>query len=272
MNVRTRSASYAPKDASSPVVADTGRYSSIREASRSSTDQFTIPPRTGRAWKVRAGQVFRVSTPEGPQVGDLNLWSLDDPTERLWSSRTRQLQAAHVTTFDRLWSTLPALRPMVTIIDDTVPGDLDYGRVHDLLGTRCDPYVTRLLADTEYDHHCQSNLTRAIAEFGLSESDVHDPLNMFQVTGLTEDDHYYFAESPARAGDHLEFFAEIDLLVAISSCPGGDLTAPMWGPDGQSDVPCRPLGIQVWDVDPAALAGWESPRPVDYTHKETLPR
>ena len=52
---------------------------------------------------------------------------------------------SHVTTFDRLWSCLPFLRPMVTIIRDSLA---DYGvddvggRCHDLLGTRCDPYGT----------------------------------------------------------------------------------------------------------------------------------
>ena len=32
---------------------------------------------------------------------------------------------------------------------------------------------------------------------------------------------------PAKKGDYLEFFAEIDLLCALSTCPGGDLSLPM---------------------------------------------
>ena len=68
-----------------------------------------------------AGHVFRIVAVEGPQVGDLNLWNLHNPRERLWASRTRQLQAAHVTVFDRLWSTLPYLRPMATITSDSLP-------------------------------------------------------------------------------------------------------------------------------------------------------
>lgn len=268
----TPAASYRPKDPASAAFADQTFYREIANASREKRDEFTIPPRTGRAWPVKAAQIFRITTVTGPQVGDLNLWSLHDPGERLWSSRTRQLEAAHVTTYNRLWSTLPSLRPMVTLIADTVPrpGPGQAGRVHDLLGTRCDPYVTKLLSGVEYDRHCQSNLTRAIAPYGLTEADVHDPLNMFQVTGLTADDEYYFTTSPARAGDHLEFFAEIDLLVAVSNCPGGDLSLPMWGPDGRSEVPCRPLGIEVWDVEPGVLGAWEQPRPVAYTHKRTV--
>jgi uncharacterized protein YcgI (DUF1989 family) len=30
--------------------------------------EFVIPPRSGRAWEVPKGAMFRLSTPEGPQV------------------------------------------------------------------------------------------------------------------------------------------------------------------------------------------------------------
>jgi uncharacterized protein YcgI (DUF1989 family) len=123
------------------------RIAEEREA-RTLTESFVIPIRTGRAWEVPAGHVFRIVTQEGPQVGDLNIWNLHNPRERLWASRSRQLQAAHVTTYDRLWSNLPYLRPLVTITSDSLAGygvDEYGGRVHDLLGTRCDPYVNRML-------------------------------------------------------------------------------------------------------------------------------
>jgi len=49
---------------------------------------------------------------------------------------------------------------------------------------------------------------------------VHDVLNVFQVTGLDPVHEIYFMEpSPAKKGDFFEFFAEIDLLCAISTCP-----------------------------------------------------
>ena len=93
--------------------------------------------------QIPAGCICRISIVDGPQVGDLNLWNLHDPRERMWAARTRQLQAAHVTIYDRLWSNLPFLRPLCTLIDDTLKNygvDSEGGRVHDLLGTRCDPY------------------------------------------------------------------------------------------------------------------------------------
>ena len=71
---------------------------------RQLTHNHIVPIRSGYAWPVRAGSVVRIVTVEGPQVCDLNLWSLHNPRERFWAARTRQLQGAHVTTFDRLWS------------------------------------------------------------------------------------------------------------------------------------------------------------------------
>jgi uncharacterized protein YcgI (DUF1989 family) len=39
-------------------------------------------PRDGRAWKVKAGQVFRITCIEGPQVADVNFWNLHNPKVR----------------------------------------------------------------------------------------------------------------------------------------------------------------------------------------------
>lgn len=134
----------APKPAYNKPQIDKAFYDGITGTKdRTLTYSHVIPPRSGHAWKVLAGHVIRLSTPEGPQVGDLNIWNAHNPRERFWASRTRQLQSSHVTTGDRLWSCLPYLRPMVTIIQDSLEnfGVSEHGgRCHDLLGTRCDPY------------------------------------------------------------------------------------------------------------------------------------
>ncbi|MGH4020370.1 MAG: urea carboxylase-associated family protein [Pseudonocardiaceae bacterium] len=241
---------------------------------RDLVEDFVIPIRSGRAWDLPAGHLCRIIAIEGPQVGDLNIWNRHDPRERMWASRTRQLQAAHVTTFDRLWSTLPFLRPLATVTADSLAGyglDSDGGRVHDLLGTRCDPYVNQILTGRDFDFHCHSNLTRAVLPYGLTEFDVHDVLNVFQCTGLNDEDRYFMKACPAQRGDHFEFFAELDLLCALSTCPGGDLSVPLWGPDARDPIDvCRPLGVQVYRPDPALLAGWCSPQPAAYRNLHGL--
>jgi uncharacterized protein YcgI (DUF1989 family) len=254
----------------SPLDVDKAFYRRIAQehGSRRLIDKLVVPVRSGRAWRVPAGHVFRIVTIDGPQVGDLNIWNWHNPRERMWASRSRQLQAAHVSTFDRLWSNLPYLRPLVTITDDSLAGygvDEFGGRVHDLLGTRCDPYVNRLLTGEDFNFHCHSNLVRAVAAHGLTEFDVHDVLNVFQVTGLNSDDRYFMRACPATPGDHLEFFAEIDLLCAISACPGGDLSVPLWGPDARDPIDvCRPLGVEVYALDKGLLEGWKSPEVAAY--------
>jgi uncharacterized protein YcgI (DUF1989 family) len=259
---------YEPKPGS-PLQVDRELYGRLgREtASRTLVERFIVPRRTGRAWPVRAGQIFRIVAVEGAQVADLNVWSLANPRERFWAARTRQLHQAHLSTFDRLWSCLPYLRPLLTITGDSIQygRDADGGGCHDLLGTRCDPYVHKLLNGEELDLCCHSNLVRAVRPFQLAERDVHDVLNVFQVTGLTAEGRYFVKPSPAKRGDYFECFAEIDVLCAISVCPHGDLSVPVWGPNaGDALATCRPLGVEIWQPAPDLLRGWRAPAVSDY--------
>ena len=166
-------------------------------------------PRDACHFRVSAGQFFRIRSVEGPQVGDLNLWNADDLSERFYSGKTRALHGTHVSTGERLWSSFPHLRPMATIVEDTLDWygiDAFGGSVHDVIGTRCDPYTGNLLSGSQYHHCCHSNLTRALADAtGLplrqAEAHVHDVLNVFMCTGFTRDTHQYFTKpSPVAPG------------------------------------------------------------------------
>ena len=231
--------------------------------------EVIVPPRDARTFDVQAGHFFRIVSIEGAQVGDLNLWSAANLTERFFSGKTRALHGTHVSTGDRLWSTLPYLRPMATITHDTLGWygfDADGGGVHDVIGTRCDPYTNRLLSGGDYHHCCHSNLTRALASARAlpvreAEMYVHDVLNVFMCTGFTRDTHEYFMKaSPVRPGDFIEFFAEIDLLGALSACPGGDC-----GATHSSDAAaCHPLKVEIFKHAEGSLAGWKPPEPSAY--------
>jgi uncharacterized protein len=228
------------------------------------TGEIVVPPREAACFTVPAGHFFRITSVQGPQVGDLNLWHTTDLSERFYSGKTRALHGTHLTTGQRMWSSFPHLRPMATIVTDTLDwyGKDDYGgSVHDVIGTRCDPYTGNLLAGSQYHHCCHSNLTRALADHtGLplaeAESHVHDVLNVFMCTGFTRDTGQYFMKaSPVRPGDHLEFLAEIELLGALSACPGGDCSA-----EHSSDAAaCHPLLVEIFAPSEGALAGWASP-------------
>lgn len=245
-------------------VPDLGLYRAAREGA-TQVDQVLVSARDAACFEVPAGHFFRITSVEGPQVGDLNLWNRDDLSERFYSGKTRALHGTHITTGERMWTSFPAMRPMATIIDDSLDWygmDAFGGSVHDVIGTRCDPYTGNLLAGSQYHHCCHSNLTRALADHkGMSlaeaEAHVHDVLNVFMCTGFTRDTGQYFMkQSPVRPGDYLEFFAEIPLLGALSACPGGDCSAE----HSSDSAACHPLLVEVFAPRDGALKGWNSPQ------------
>jgi uncharacterized protein YcgI (DUF1989 family) len=238
-------------------------------------EALIVPPRDAKTFRVSAGSFFRIVSVDGPQVGDLNLWASDNLAERFYSGKTRALHGTHLSTGDRMWSSFPYLRPMATITDDTLDWygfDADGSSVHDVIGTRCDPYTNQLLSGQAYHHCCHSNLTRALAaETGLSVHDaephVHDVLNVFMCTGFTQDTHQYFMKaSPVRPGDYLEFFAEIDLLGALSTCPGGDCSAA----HSSDAAVCHPLKVEIFGADQKVLADWRPAEPSAYSRSHGL--
>jgi len=74
---------------------DAAFYNTAR-AELSKVAELTVPPRDAKAFEVSAGYFFRIVSVEGPQVGDLNLWSAHDLTERFYSGKTRALHATHL--------------------------------------------------------------------------------------------------------------------------------------------------------------------------------
>ena len=236
-----------PIDALPPAPIE--RYRAARDGAEK-VDEILIAPRTAGIIKAPAGHIFRISSVDGPQVGDLNLWNADDISERFFSAKTRALYGTHLSTGDRLMSTFPHYRPMATIIDDSLDWygfDADGASVHDVIGSRCDPYTGRLLSGGDYHYCCHSNLVRALADYenisdAAAEGWVHDVMNVFMCTGFTHETHQYFMKaSPVRPGDYIDYMAEIDLLVGLSACPGGDC-----GQEHSSDVAaCYPLKIEI---------------------------
>ena len=248
--------------------SDMALYARARQT-LTKTGEVRVPPREARTFDVPAGHFFRITSVEGSQVGDLNLWNARDLSERFYSGKTRALHGTHITCGERMWSSFPGMRPMATLTHDSLGWygiDQYGGSVHDVIGTRCDPYTHNLLKGGQYHHCCHSNLTRALADhLGVApqeaEPHVHDVLNVFMCTGFTRDTGQYFMKaSPVRPGDTLEFFAEMDLLGALSACPGGDCSA-----EHSSDAAvCYPLLVETFAPAVDALEGWEPAPPNGY--------
>ena len=232
-------------------------------------NEIIISPRDAKTFEVQRGNFFRIESVEGPQVGDLNLFQLNNLEEKFYSGKTRALYGTHISVGDKMYSSLPYLRSLATITWDTLDWygyDKDGGSVHDVIGTRCDPYTSKLISGNDYHYCCHSNLTRALVkekniELKKAEQIVHDVLNVFMCTGFTNDTKQYFMKaSPVRPGDYLEFFAETDLLGVLSTCPGGDC-----GSEHSSDTAkCYPLKVTIWSVDQKYLENIKLSKPSSY--------
>jgi len=233
-------------------------------------DQIIIPPRDAKCFRVPKSHFFRIYCQNGPQVGDLNLWNEHNLNEKFYSGKTRALYGTHLSTNDRLWSSLPYLRPMATITHDTLDWygfDDDGGSVHDVIGTRCDPYTEKILSNKEYHFCCHSNLIRALSNYkniSYKEAEIyiHDVLNVFMCTGFTKDTHQYFMKaSPVRIGDYIEFFSEIDLLAGLSACPGGDCSLS----HSSDDAVCYSLKVEIYECLKNDLINWREPETSNYS-------
>ena len=233
-------------------------------------DQIIIPPRDAKCFRVPKSHFFRIYCQNGPQVGDLNLWNEHNLNEKFYSGKTRALYGTHLSTNDRLWSSLPYLRPMATITHDTLDWygfDDDGGSVHDVIGTRCDPYTEKILSNKEYHFCCHSNLIRALSNYKNisykeAENYIHDVLNVFMCTGFTKDTHQYFMKaSPVRIGDYIEFFSEIDLLAGLSACPGGDCSLS----HSSDDAVCYSLKVEIYECINNDLKNWREPETSNYS-------
>jgi uncharacterized protein YcgI (DUF1989 family) len=207
------------------------------QQSRVLVRELVVPAKSGKACVVDKGHILRIACIEGPQVADFNAFYKDDPKEMFWSGRTRLLHRAHLSVGARLWSTPPRMRPMFTIIADTVRHQPLYrnARSHDLMYCRCNERLGEVAVGTKRVLNCNTNLANAIADFGLTEDYVHDAFNIFMTAGLDENDRFFFVEPDAVKGDYVELYAEIDCIVAISACPGVS-----------SGATNHPLGLQIY--------------------------
>ena len=72
--------------------------------------------------------------------------------------------------------------------------------------------------------------------------------------------------SPVRPGDFIEFFAEIDLLGALSACPGGDCSSS----HSSDAAKCYPLKVEIYSPGEGALQGWQPPDRSRYSRRHGL--
>ena len=174
-------------------------------------DRQVVPAGTGVGLRLRRGEQIRVIDPEGGQSGDLLAFS-PDGSERLSNGRTFDYGGTiHLSTGDVLWS--DRSNRMLTIVADEV------GR-HDFLYSPCSLEMYRIqYGVTDYHANCADNLLGALRQFGIEPDSVPTAFNVFMNVDVGTDGRLSFSPPRSRAGDSIVLRAEMDLAVALSSCP-----------------------------------------------------
>src|ERR1700722_11406614 len=192
-------------------------------------EKFMVPAGGGMGLRLKLGECLRVIDIEGGQTGDLVAFSADG-RHRLSSGRTFDYGGKiYVSTGDVLWS--DRSEPMLTIVAD------DVGK-HDLLYAPCSLEMYRIqYGVTEYHANCYDNLCSAFRGLGIEPEPLPSSLNFFMNADVEADGRLSFLPPRTRAGAAITLRADMDRLIALSSCSASTCNA---------GAPIRPLGFEVF--------------------------
>ena len=171
-----------------------------------------IPPRSGTAFELRAGQHLTVTDPEGGQVSDLVAFSLEDRREFLSNGRTFDYtESIRIGgAGQKLWSNRS--RVMMTVMEDET-------KVHDFLLTPCSREMWDILyPDEEPRPGCLGNLASALARYGITRDEVPTAFNLFMNVPVRADGTLSVEPPVTAPGDRIVLRAEMDLIVGLTAC------------------------------------------------------
>jgi uncharacterized protein YcgI (DUF1989 family) len=187
-----------------------------------------VPAAGGAGLRLKRGEHLRVVDFEGGQTGDLVAYS-PDGRERLSNGHSFNYGGKiYFSIGDVLWS--DRSNPMLTISADEV------GR-HDFLYSACSQDMYRLdYKVTGYHANCSDTLSAALRELGVDPHPLPTPFNLFMNAEIGADGRLAVAPSKSRAGNAIVFRAEMELAIALSSCPASICNG---------GAPIRPLAFEI---------------------------
>jgi uncharacterized protein YcgI (DUF1989 family) len=171
-----------------------------------------IPPRSGVAFILKAGQQLTVVDIEGEQVSDFICYNLADKAEYLSSGRTIDYaETIYLTTGHSFYSNRSNI--MFDMVEDTV------GQ-HDFLLTPCSADTFRIIYGHTQPHRgCFGNLSEALHPYGIGPDNIPSCFNIFMnvpVDGTTG--KVSVLPPKSKAGDYVTVKARMDLIVGMTAC------------------------------------------------------
>lgn len=183
-----------------------------------------IAPQTGAAFQINAGELLRITDPDGAQVCDLIAFDRRDTRHALSSGRSIDYaNNIYLSTGDTLYSNRS--EPFFEIERD------DVGR-HDFLLTPCSPETFALLYDDAPADHpsCFMNLVENLAAYKIEPDQIPTTFNIFMNVGVGADGELSIERPRSKPGDCIELRAMTDLIVGLTSCSAEKSNDGSFGP------------------------------------------
>ena len=193
------------------------------------TERHFVAAAGGAGLRLARGEHLRIIDVEGGQTGDLVAISTDG-RHRMSSGRTFDYGGKiYISTGDVLWS--DRSESMLTIVAD------DVGK-HDLLYAPCSMEMYRLqYGATEYHANCYDNLCAALRDLGIEPEPLPSSLNFFMNADVAVDGRLSLLPPRTHPGASMTLRAEMNLLIALTSCPASGCNA---------GGPIKPLAFEVF--------------------------
>jgi uncharacterized protein YcgI (DUF1989 family) len=170
-----------------------------------------IEPRGYLGLEIEKGDVLRIVDIEGQQVVGLTCFNLQRLSEKLSSPNTLGLNRR---IYPGLGYTLYSdeAGAMLKITADTCG-------THSMIAGACSSFMNDLRYGIPDMPNCRDNFAKAVEPWGLGWKDVAYPINIFMNVPVGADGRYEIELPTAKAGDYVDFTAEMSLLIALSNCP-----------------------------------------------------
>ncbi len=174
-------------------------------------NDMIIEPRGHYAGEVKKGEVFRIIDIEGQQVADFLCFNLARPDEKLSPHNTLLLNNQ---IFPCKGYTLfsDEAGKLMTITEDTCG-------THDMVAGACSRFTNEYRYGEKDLPNCRDNFAAALEPWGIPWKLIPYNMNVFMNCPIQPDGTYTIEEPKSRAGDYVDFTADMDVLVAMSNCP-----------------------------------------------------
>ncbi len=198
-------------------------------------EEFIVPKCQGRSFVVREGQIMQVVQMGGGQVADIKFLNADNPQEQFSAIGSMFLNAIQGVKqpyyrMERLYSKVPWERLMMSVVADTVG-------IH-TFGVHCSTRSYEIKGKPGH-RSCEDNFRECLSEKNIRLEDTEHAgvFNAFMPRRVDAEGNLSWTESPAKDGDHIDFQAEMNILVVFSNCPSD----PPVNPPGHRDMRVRIL-------------------------------